>query len=214
MPGQFGRLELLLHDPEVHEQHGLSLAAVQPGACDILVTGRLVVDLLRLRIELDGVELALTAAEWRLLLALARRPGLVVSHAALVDAVWGQLYADVDRSQATDHMIRVTLSRLRRKLGPSETLIRTVFHLGYRLELAEAGTTPPPGPRNGGWPPRVDGWARDWERCRDCGTIDRAHVGHGRCGRCRDASRRSEASIRCDARIRGEARDRKEMTPS
>lgn len=85
----------------------------------------------------DGTPVALTAGEFDLLLALAERPGRVLSRDQLLDLTRGREAGPFDRS------IDVQVSRLRRKLGEHHMepeLIKTVRGGGYML----AG---PSGPR-------------------------------------------------------------------
>lgn len=70
-----------------------------------------------------GVEVVLSAQEYRTLLALAERPGHVVTRERLHDIVYGMA------SNVESNTIAVFIHQLRRKLG--EDLIRTVHGLGY-----------------------------------------------------------------------------------
>jgi DNA-binding response OmpR family regulator len=74
-------------------------------------------------------EINLTATEFRLLEFLMRRPGLVVSRNAIVDAVWG--FDDEVNDNTVDAFIRL----LRRKIDDpyEEKLIKTVRGVGYSL---------------------------------------------------------------------------------
>lgn len=78
----------------------------------------------------DGTPVALTAGEFDLLLALAERPGRVLSRDQLLDLTRGREAGPFDRS------IDVQVSRLRRKLGEHHMepeLIKTVRGGGYML---------------------------------------------------------------------------------
>jgi DNA-binding response OmpR family regulator len=72
----------------------------------------------------------LTGTELRLLLALARTPGLVVSKDRLAEILWA---ADAWRRINT---VEAHISRLRRKLSAAEEepLLLTVRGLGYKLK--------------------------------------------------------------------------------
>jgi DNA-binding response OmpR family regulator len=81
----------------------------------------------------DGVEVTLTATEFRLLLELARRPGQVFTRELLLQRVWNYDYLGDSR------MVDVAIQRLRSKVedDPAHpTLITTVRGVGYRLERA------------------------------------------------------------------------------
>jgi len=75
-------------------------------------------------------EISLTATEFRLLEFLMRRPGVVVSRNAIVEAVWG--FDDEVNDNTVDAFIRL----VRRKVDdPFENkLIRTVRGVGYSLK--------------------------------------------------------------------------------
>ncbi len=60
-----------------------------PLAPSVIVVDDLVVDLGRQQASLGGSRLALTRIEYRLLAALARRPGETVTRAELAEALWG-----------------------------------------------------------------------------------------------------------------------------
>lgn len=95
-----------------------------------LRVGGLVVDLASRRVDLDGVSVALTTAEFDLLCALARRPGRVLSREQLLEIVKG------DAEQTFDRAVDTQVSRLRTKLGAvpgGDSLIRTVRGVGYML---------------------------------------------------------------------------------
>jgi DNA-binding winged helix-turn-helix (wHTH) protein len=194
LPGQFGRSELMLHDPGAHEDFGRRSAGWRPDATDVFATGRLTVDLLRWEAHVDGVFVHMSRTELRLLRALAARAGAVVAAPDLYREIWGTAYDDRSGDGGNAHVIRVAIGRLRRRLGPAETLVRTVFSIGYRLEIVEPGLTLPAQPGNPLWKRRLTTWARDWPACRGCGTTERAHKGHGYCERCRQREERRTSS--------------------
>jgi two-component system OmpR family response regulator len=84
----------------------------------------------------DGTEIALTAAEFSLLVAFLERPGKMLSRNQLVDITQGRDAEPFDRS------IDVLVSRLRRKLNATDKqLLKTQRNGGYqfaaRVEYAE-----------------------------------------------------------------------------
>jgi two-component system, OmpR family, alkaline phosphatase synthesis response regulator PhoP len=74
----------------------------------------------------------LTAAEFRILHFLARRPGWVFTRQQLVDAAQGDDNFVSDRF-VTDRSVDVHIVSLRRKLGAAGSAIETVRGVGYRL---------------------------------------------------------------------------------
>jgi two-component system response regulator BaeR len=84
------------------------------------------------RATLDGKELDLTPVELRLLRALASSPGRVFPRERLL----GQLYED--HRVVTDRTVDAHVKNLRRKLEevrPGEELVRSIYGVGYKLEL-------------------------------------------------------------------------------
>ena len=78
-----------------------------------------------------GVELALTATEFRLLLELARRPRQVFTREILLERVWSYDYLGDSR------LVDVAVQRLRAKVEDdpaSPRLIKTVRGAGYKLD--------------------------------------------------------------------------------
>jgi len=95
-------------------------------------SGRLRFDDVRHEALLDGQPLALTPVEYRLLHALAARPGSVLSRARLID------HAYADHRVVSERTMDSHLKNLRRKLqatGDTEATVEGVYGVGYRLKL-------------------------------------------------------------------------------
>ena len=95
--------------------------------------GRLVLDTASRRYTVAGGAGRLTPGETRLLLALARRPGTVLSRAQLIESVARR------PEEVFDRVVDVHVANLRRKLGDDAGqpwLIETVPSSGYRLVAA------------------------------------------------------------------------------
>jgi uroporphyrinogen-III synthase len=76
-----------------------------------------------------GEAVTLTDREREVLAALAERPGAVLSKRALLDRVWGAAESD-------EHVVEVTIARLRQRLGSASGGIETVIRRGYRLRVS------------------------------------------------------------------------------
>ncbi len=101
-------------------------------AQSIIELGSVRVDTGRAAAMKNGVDLNLSALEYRLLLVFLNHRGMVLSRAKLLEEIW-----DVAGDFVNDNTLTVYIKRLRDKLGddPQEpTLIRTVRGVGYRLE--------------------------------------------------------------------------------
>jgi len=97
--------------------------------------GELVVDPGSHTVTKNGYSVALTPTEFRLLLALARREGDVVSHEDLLSEVWGSSCAEGQEK------LRLYVRYLRRKLRDAEEprLLLNERGVGYRLITGASG---------------------------------------------------------------------------
>jgi two-component system response regulator BaeR len=83
--------------------------------------------------RLDGVDLDLTPVEFRLLALLASQPGRIFTRDQVLDGLYD------DHRVVTDRTVDSHVKNLRRKLAevrPDEDLIRSVYGVGYRLDVA------------------------------------------------------------------------------
>ena len=88
------------------------------------------VDLSHRLVTVNGREVQLTPTEYDLLRALTFYAGKVVTHHQLISRVWG------DEHEDSAHLLRVTISNLRRKLEADPVrphYILTEAGVGYRL---------------------------------------------------------------------------------
>lgn len=95
----------------------------------LVAAGPVAIDLSARIVRVSGAELELSRTEYDLIAVLADNAGRIMTRRALLDAVWGGWFGD-------DHVIDVSLSRLRRKLadaGVDPALITTHRGLGYRF---------------------------------------------------------------------------------
>jgi two-component system, OmpR family, KDP operon response regulator KdpE len=94
----------------------------------------LVVDQVRRRVMVKGVEVSLTPTEYDLLKLLIKHAGKVITHHQILHQVWGQAYAD------QSHLVRVNISNLRHKIEADPTQPRFVITepgVGYRLRVED-----------------------------------------------------------------------------
>jgi DNA-binding response OmpR family regulator len=97
---------------------------------ELIRVNELVLDVPRLRAEVAGRTVPLTATEFQLLTALARQPGRVFTRSQLLDAIHGVAFASYERA------IDAHIKNIRRKLEPDPRMPRyllTVYGVGYRL---------------------------------------------------------------------------------
>ena len=97
---------------------------------EVLRTGQLMLDVPRMRLEVAGEPVELTATEFTLLAAMARQPGRVFTRSQLLDAIHGVAF------EAYERAVDAHVKNIRRKIElephhPRHLL--TVYGVGYRL---------------------------------------------------------------------------------
>lgn len=103
-------------------------ARSQP-APDVIDDGLVRMDLVHRDAQVEGRPVTLTPTDWALLLAFARRPGLVLSAGQLLDLAWH------DPVGIGPDRVKFAVLRLRRRLGwqdPPTSPIESVRGFGYR----------------------------------------------------------------------------------
>ncbi len=94
----------------------------------IKVGNSLIIDPEKHRVSVDGKKVELTNAEFKLLKTLAEKKGRIFSRNKLLDLLWGEEKAVIDRT------IDVHIKNLREKLGSAGNFIKTVRGIGYKIE--------------------------------------------------------------------------------
>jgi two-component system phosphate regulon response regulator PhoB len=107
------------------------LAAPSVSGGSTITAGPLSVDRSAHRASLHGVELPLTATEYKLLVTLLERRGRVQSRPQLLETVW-EAQPDIQTRTVDMHV-----QRLRSKLGEQGRMIETVRGFGYRFRAAD-----------------------------------------------------------------------------
>ncbi len=97
---------------------------------DEIVFDQLLIHPGRNLVQIAGQNIDLTYTEFRVLAALASRPGWVFTRYQIVNAVRGEDYA------VTDRAVDVQIAGLRKKLGSYGQYIETVRGVGYRFREA------------------------------------------------------------------------------
>jgi len=106
-----------------------AVAELLPPKSPTVVTGVLI-DLSRKRVVINGETPPLTYKEFELLQHLVLREGVTVDRAAIIDTLWAA--SDVDRPNT--RTIDVHVRRLRAKIEPFDSVVRTVRGIGYRFD--------------------------------------------------------------------------------
>jgi len=100
----------------------------------VVTAGTLNIDLVQHIVTRDGVEVKLTATEFKLLAYLAANAGRVLTHRAILAAVWDP--ADIDRVE----YLRVYVRQLRKKLENDPEHPQFILNepgIGYRFIVEE-----------------------------------------------------------------------------
>lgn len=106
------------------------IASSMRPAATVISCGDLAIDLDRRQVSVTGNPVHLTPVEFRLLAALARRPGKVATHRQLLREVWGPSHEE------DGHYLRIYMRQLRSKIEQDSTQPRWLLTepgIGYRL---------------------------------------------------------------------------------
>ena len=95
---------------------------------ELLSIGDIVIDKQRHTVTSAGLDIELTSTEFKLLLFLAEKKGLVQSREKLLQNVWSYNNAGDTRTVDTH------VTRLRGKIGAPGDIIKTVRGFGYKIE--------------------------------------------------------------------------------
>jgi len=108
--------------------------AGEPSSGGVIEVGDFRIDQDAHTVSVRGREVHLTPKEFDLLVYLARHPGKVLTHRALLTAVWGA------NSMEQPEYLRVFIGQLRKKLEPeagSPKYLQTEPWVGYRFDPGE-----------------------------------------------------------------------------
>jgi two-component system KDP operon response regulator KdpE len=107
-----------------------SARSPQQESGSVFSVANITIDLLQRRVCRDGNVVKLTPIEYRLLAALVKHAGKVMTHRQLLAEVWGPSYVE------HSHYLRIYMGSLRRKLEDDPARPRILFTetgTGYRL---------------------------------------------------------------------------------
>lgn len=126
--------------PELLARVRVSLRHRRPTAGEpveqaVLEVGDLRIDLARRLVTVAGRAVDLTPKEYGFLVLLARWPGRVLTHGAILEQVWGPGY------RTETQYLRVYASHLRKKLGEDAARPRLVTEPGVGYRLVDPGAS-------------------------------------------------------------------------
>jgi len=129
------RVRAMLRRVELdHRAGGPAAAGAGPVDAEAIRVGPISVSPAMRQATVNGTELELTPKEFDLLALFARNPGRAFSRDYLLERVWTNEY------EVTDRTVDTHVQRLRKKLGDEADLIRTVWGIGYKLQVPTAST--------------------------------------------------------------------------
>ncbi len=108
-------------------------SAIEPGGAaeSVVRVGALELDLANRRALVGGDEVHFTPQEYDILRLLATHPGKIMTHRAILSAVWGPEYADMT------HYVRIYVNQIRKKLRENPAAgVRYILNepgIGYRF---------------------------------------------------------------------------------
>lgn len=100
---------------------------------NIITIRNVVIDLKQAKVFKDGVDVMLTALEYKILLTLALSPGTVFTREKILADIW-----DVNEDYVNDNTLTVYVKRIREKIedDPNHPLIiTTVRGMGYKVDV-------------------------------------------------------------------------------
>jgi len=95
---------------------------------NMLKVGTITLDTSKFQVTREGEVIQLVNREFQLLEFFMRHPDQVFSAEALLNRIWP------NSSSSASQALRTTMKRLRKKIDPDGTLIKTVHGVGYMLE--------------------------------------------------------------------------------
>jgi two-component system, OmpR family, KDP operon response regulator KdpE len=107
-----------------------ALRRTAPSGEPVLEIGDLRIDRARRTVTMAGEPVSLTPTEWDLLRLLAENEGKLLTHPAILRAIWGPAYRE------ESNYLHVYVSHLRRKIEPDPARPRYLLNqpgVGYRL---------------------------------------------------------------------------------
>jgi two-component system KDP operon response regulator KdpE len=107
-----------------------ALRRTAPSGGPVLEIGDLRIDRVKRNVTMNGERVPLTPTEWDLLRLLAENEGKLLTHPAILRAIWGPAYRE------ESNYLHVYVSHLRRKIEPDPARPRYLLNqpgVGYRL---------------------------------------------------------------------------------
>jgi len=122
------RVRVQLRQPKPESAEAKSAATARDS--EALQCEELRIDPLKVRVTVEGKEIALTSTEYKILHTLALRPGHVFTRSQLISQIQGE------HIHVTGRTIDTHIAGLRKKLQGAGRLVETIRGIGYRFKDA------------------------------------------------------------------------------
>jgi DNA-binding response OmpR family regulator len=109
----------------------LRRSGVSAEVSDLLSAGGIVIDKMAHIVTVDGQPIDLSVKEFELLEYLLENQGIALSREKILNHVWNYDYFGDART------IDTHVKKLRAKIGPKGSYIKTIWGLGYKFDVAE-----------------------------------------------------------------------------
>ncbi|AOR22524.1 response regulator transcription factor [Clostridium taeniosporum] len=96
---------------------------------DIIEKGLIKIIIPERRVFIEGKEAIFTHIEFEIILLMIQNPYKVFTREELLDKIWGYSFAGNTRA------VDIHIKRIRKKLSGNEDVIKTIYGVGYRLEV-------------------------------------------------------------------------------
>ncbi len=115
----------------VRVKNVLRRQTIQPQAAknEINILDKIIIDLDRYEVKVEGDVVPLTPTEYRILKMLAEKEGHVLKREEMLFNLWG------NEKIVVPHTIDVHIKHLREKLGKFAVLVKNVRGVGYKLDI-------------------------------------------------------------------------------
>jgi len=115
---------------EMHSRIKAVLRRLEPegGEKVINIGGKIVMDLQKYQVTVDGKKVEMTPTEFKILQLLSSRKGQVFTRERILDYLWGEEKVVIART------VDVHIRHLREKLGKQGDIIKNVRGIGYKID--------------------------------------------------------------------------------
>lgn len=108
-----------------------SMQPKQDSGNGIIHLGRLIINIERKSVSIDGADAVFSKKEFEIVSLLASHPGRIYSREEIINELWS------DSPYILDRTVDVHIARIRNKLGPLKKYLTNKSGYGYSIDVAE-----------------------------------------------------------------------------